>query len=328
MTRTTVIIPNYNGMKFLPACIESLRAQEPRDFEVLVVENGSSDGSAEWLRQQTDIRTLFLPENLGFAGGVNAGIRASESDYVLLLNNDTVALPGFVSALEQAIGRSKKLFSVSAMMIKAQDHSLIDNAGDGMTLPGWAYQRGLDEPVSGYLRSRDIFSACGGAAIYRRSALTETGLFDEMHFAYLEDVDLGWRARLAGYYNSYCPSARVYHLGSATSGSKYNAFKVRLSARNNIYLHYKNQPPLQLALNFLPLAAGVLVKGVFFWKKGWLKEYLAGVSEGLRTCGKCRRAPAAKHGFRTYAALEWEFLIGTLEYIKCYSLRRVYNNKS
>ncbi len=351
--KATVIIPNYNGMRFLPDCIESLQrlrretyteqkhdmcadetgrgadrqshgtsAGIDADFDILVVDNGSTDGSVAWLREH-QISTLELLDNLGFAGGVNRGIQACDSEYVILLNNDTIVQEGFVSELIRAIERSKRLFAVSAMMLRADDHSRIDSAGDGLTVLGWAYQRGADADMTRYLGERDVFAACAGAAIYRRSIFDEIGLFDEMHFAYLEDIDICYRARLAGYFSRYCPTARVYHLGSATSGSKYNAFKVRISARNNVYLMYKNQPDLQLLINAPAMAAGCLVKAAFFLKKGFLGEYIGGLREGFENVKKCTRAPRARHGLLTYAAVQWELIIDTFEYCKAYLQRNI-----
>ncbi len=320
--KVTVIIPNFNGMAFLPGCIESLRRQNFRQFDILVVDNGSSDGSAEWLEEQ-GIRTLRLAENQGFAGGVNRGIEACDSEYVILLNNDTQVLDGFVSELVRGIEESERLFSVGAMMIRADDHTKIDSAGDGLTVLGWAYQRGADQDVTMHLSERDVFATCAGAAIYRKRILDEIGLFDEMHFAYLEDIDICYRARLAGYFSRYCPTARVYHLGSATTGSKYNPFKVRISARNNVYLMYKNQSDIQLALNAPAIAAGCLIKAAFFLKKGFLKDYISGIREGMATVKRCRRAPKPCHGAVTYAAVQWELLMYTFEYCKAYAQKNI-----
>ncbi len=320
--KVTVIIPNFNGMAFLPGCIESLRRQSFRQFDILVVDNGSSDGSAEWLEEQ-GIRTLRLTENQGFAGGVNRGIEACDSEYVILLNNDTQVLDGFVSELVRGIEESERLFSVGTMMIRADDHTKIDSAGDGLTVLGWAYQRGADQDVTMHLSERDVFATCAGAAIYRKKILDEIGLFDEMHFAYLEDIDICYRARLAGYFSRYCPTARVYHLGSATTGSKYNPFKVRISARNNVYLMYKNQSDIQLALNAPAIAAGCLIKAAFFLKKGFLKDYISGIREGMATVKRCRRAPKPCHGAVTYAAVQWELLMYTFEYCKAYAQKNI-----
>ena len=139
--RTTIIIPNYNGLHFMEQCFESLKKQTVKDFKVLVVDNGSSDGSVEWLKEHK-IPSIFLPENTGFPGAVNTGIRAADTPYVILLNNDTVVAPGYVEALEEAIGRSKKIFSVSSCQIQMHEPSLMDDAGDMYSVLGWAYQRG------------------------------------------------------------------------------------------------------------------------------------------------------------------------------------------
>ncbi|MDO4787944.1 MAG: glycosyltransferase family 2 protein [Johnsonella sp.] len=318
----SIIIPNFNGMKFLPECIESLRKQSVRNFDILVVDNASSDGSREWL-QKNGICSLFLEENLGFAGGVNAGLSTVDTKYVILLNNDTIVFEDYVERLREAIELSENIFSVSSMMIQAKNRDLIDDAGDGFCILGWAYQIGVGERIEKYQKPRAVFSACAGAAIYRKSVLDEIGFFDEMHFAYLEDIDLGYRARLFGYENRYEPRARVYHLGSATSGSKYNSFKVRLSARNTIYLNYKNQSNIQLCFNALPLLCGVLIKALFFLKKGFFKDYLFGLKEGFSTCGRCKRADFKSLPIKRLLRLEWEMILGMFAYIGHFIGRRM-----
>ncbi len=312
--RTTVIIPNYNGLKFLGPCLSSLKAQTADDFRIIIVDNGSTDGSAEWLKENK-IPCIFMPENTGFSAAVNTAIKVSETEYVILLNNDTIAEPGFVAELESVMDRGKNVFSASSMMVNYSDPERIDDAGDMYSIMGWAFQRGTDRPVKGYLCPCRIFAACGGAAIYRREVFEEIGYFDEMHFAYLEDIDIGYRAKLYGYENVYCPDAVVRHIGSATSGSKYNPFKVRLSARNNIYLNYKNMSNWQLVVNSPALIAGNIIKSIFFAKKGYLKDYLAGLYEGLRTVGKCSRVPAMPGHFKEELRAESELLFGTFVYL-------------
>lgn len=321
--RTTIIIPNYNGLHFMEQCFESLKKQTIKDFKVLVVDNGSSDGSVEWLREH-EIPSIFLSENTGFPGAVNAGIRAADTPYVILLNNDTAVAPGYVEALEEAIGRSKKIFSVSSRQIQMHEPSLMDDAGDMYSVLGWAYQRGVGQPVKRYEKARRVFAACAAAGIYRREVFDRIGLFDEMHFAYLEDIDIGYRARLYGYENIYCPEAVVYHVGSGTSGSKYNSFKVRLAARNNIYLNYKNMPWPQLALNALPLAVGVGVKYGFFKKMGFEKAYMAGVKEGFATIGSCQKVAFNRNHLSNYLAIQWELLAGMAVYIWEFSRRKFF----
>ena len=200
----TVIIPNYNGKKLLENCIQTLEKQTCTDFKLLVVDSGA----------------------------VNEGIRRADTPYVILLNNDTEVLPEFVEELLAAIKKSDRIFSAGAMMIDYHDRGRIDNAGDYYTAFGWAVARGKGKPLADFNRPCRVFSCCGGAVIYRTGLLREMGPFDERHFAYLEDVDMGYRAKIHGYINCYAPGARVYHVGSATTGTRYNEKKVFLAARN------------------------------------------------------------------------------------------------
>ncbi len=283
----TIIIPNYNGLSYLRACLEALTPQvQAPDRHVLVVDNGSTDGSVEFLRDCPGIETIFLKENTGFCGAVNTGIRASRTRYVILLNNDTKVCPGYVQALVDGMEEDGRLFSLSARMLSMQDPTRIDNAGDIYTALGYAKGRGIGRPASEYEKSAEVFSACGGAAIYRRAVFDQIGLFDETHFAYLEDVDIGYRARIYGYRNAYCPAAKVEHAGSGFSGSRYNAFKVSLASRNSVYLPWKNMPLLQLLLNLPLLLIGYAVKTVFFIRKGLGGQYLKGLIEGVKLCLK------------------------------------------
>ena len=264
MTATvTVIIPNYNGMKFLEPCFEALKAQTYRNFKILVVDNGSSDGSKEWLKAQ-GVDTIFLEENTGFSGAVNIGIKAADTPYVILLNNDTKADEYYVAEMVKAIERSPKIFSVSSRMIQMYHPDLMDDAGDMYCILGWAYQRGIGQSVKKYGRSRRVFSASpeppSTAERYSSRSVISTRC-----------ISPTWRIwtwatgpEFNGYDNVYCPAAVVYHVGSGTSGSKYNAFKVKLAARNSVYLNYKNMPLPQLVLNAAPLALGMAVKRGFF----------------------------------------------------------------
>lgn len=312
--KTTIIIPNYNGLSFMEPCFESLKEQTIRDFKVLVVDNGSTDGSVEWLKEHR-VPSIFLKENTGFSGAVNTGIRAADTPYVLLLNNDTRVEPGFVAAMERAMDQSPKIFSVSSRMIQMYHPELLDDTGDMYSILGWAYQRGVGRSVNLYQKSCRVFSACAGAAIYRRAVFDEIGLFDELHFAYLEDIDVGWRAKLYGYDNVYCPDAAVYHVGSGTSGSRYNSFKVRLAARNCIYLNYKNMPGWQILLNAPFLLAGIFVKYLFFVKNGFGGDYVSGLKEGIRTRKQCRRVPGLLKRFGAELKVQFEMICGTGLYV-------------
>ncbi len=320
--KVTVIIPNYNGLVFLGPCLLALENQLCHDFQVLVVDNGSTDGSVEWLKKR-NIPSLFLDRNTGFSGAVNAGIRASDTPYVLLLNNDTEAAPLFVGELLKAVSRSEKIFAVSSKMVQMYHKELMDDAGDMYSVLGWAYQRGVGRSSHKYNRPMEIFSACAGAAIYRREVFDEIGLFDETHFAYLEDIDVCYRAKIRGYHNRYCPTAIVYHVGSGTSGSKYNSFKVRLAARNNVYLNYKNMPLLQFLFNSPFILAGIGLKYGFFRRIGFGKDYLAGVWEGLKTLYKCRRVPYNPDYLANYLSIQWELTAGTVIYAYEFLMRQI-----
>ena len=200
---------------------------------------------------------------LWLSRAVNEGIRAASRPYVILLNNDTEVLPGFTDALADALEADGRAFSAQAKLISLQDPERIDDAGNYYCALGWAFARGKDRPAACYEKPGAVFAACAGAAAYRRELFERIGSFDEAHFAYLEDIDVGWRARIAGYRNLYVPSAKVLHAGSGTSGSRYNEFKVSLSSRNNIYLIWKNMPFLQILLN-LPLLRQALALNTFF----------------------------------------------------------------
>lgn len=312
--KVTVIIPNYNGLKFMEPCFAALEKQTFDGFEILVIDNGSQDGSVEWLKNHR-IPAIFLETNTGFSGAVNVGIRAAGTPYVLLLNNDTEAEPEFVGEMVKAIERSPEIFAVSSKMVQMHNRELMDDAGDMYTMLGWAYQRGVGQSAGRYRREREVFSACAGASIYRRDVFGEIGYFDEMHFAYLEDIDVSYRAKIRGYHIRYCPTAVVYHVGSGTSGSKYNSFKVKLAARNNIYLNYKNMPLPQLLINGLPIAAGIGVKYLFFKKLGFEKDYVAGLLEGVRTLGTCKKVPYRPEDFQNYLSIQWELMSGTVLYV-------------
>ncbi len=308
--KVSIVIPNYNGEAFLKDCLLSLKDQTFRDIEVIVVDNGSTDNSLETVKSvYGDAQIIKLDKNYGFSAAVNRGIRASSSELVILLNNDTRADKGFVEALYKAVTRDKRIFSVSARMLKMDDPGYIDSAGDLYCCLGWAFSRGKDKPAGAYDKRTDIFSACAGAAIYRKTVFDKIGYFDEKHFAYLEDVDLGYRARIEGYRNVYEPGAVVLHAGSGASGSRYNSFKISLSARNSIYVPYKNMPAFQLILNLPFIFAGTVIKAAFFTRMGEGKTYLSGVRRGLALCCRGRKYPYNIANTLNYVIIQLELWI-------------------
>ncbi len=313
MAKVTVVIPNYNGEKFMKDCLDSLLVQrsaedDGSDFDIIIVDNGSTDASPEIIKgfMSPRLRLIRLDKNYGFSRAVNEGIKASESEYVILLNNDTVVMPDFVDKLAKAIEADDKIFSVNARMLKMSEPEKLDSAGDLYCALGWALARGKDTQASLYDKRSDIFSACAGAAIYRRPVFDEIGYFDEEHFAYLEDVDIGYRARINGYRNVYEPEAAVLHAGSGSSGSRYNKFKIDLSSRNNVYVVYKNMPLIQLLINLPFLAAGTLIKVLFFAKKGEGITYLRGLCKGFALCFRSHKYPYRNKNLSNYVRIQLE----------------------
>lgn len=302
MCKTTVVIPNYNGMQYIEDCLKSLFQNAAVGFDVIVVDNASKDGSLELIQEKFPQVTIIKNEkNEGFSVAVNQGIEAGNTEYVLLLNNDTCVTDTFVQELEKAMDADEQVFSAGAKLISMKDKESIDDAGDYYCALGWAFARGKGKKADAFDTKVSVFAACAGAAIYRRSMLEQTGLFDEAHFAYFEDIDLGYRARILGYKNIFVPTAVVYHAGSATSGSRYNAFKTGLASRNSIYLIYKNMPFFQILLNLPFLALGFLTKTVFFCKKGFGKVYVKGILKGFSMA-------ASETGRQHKVRFQWKYI--------------------
>lgn len=282
MKAVTVVIPNYNGKKYLEDCLISLEKQTYKDFDIVIVDNDSKDGSVDYIKETFPTAKLVeLQENTGFANAVNVGIRESDSKYVFLLNNDTICDSGALESLVRVMDKKNTIFSAQAKMLQMRDTKLIDDAGDYYCALGWAFTPWKDKASDSVLRLRTATSACAGAAIYRRQILDQIGLFDEAHFCYLEDVDIGYRARLFGYINVVDADAIVYHVGSASSGSRHNAFKVELTAANNLYFIYKNMPAIQIIINLPLLIAGILIKQLYFARKGLGRAHFGGLKKGF-----------------------------------------------
>ena len=201
---------------------------------------------------------------------------------MVLFNNDAFAEPDWLEQLVRAADRDERIFAVQSLMIRHFERELADDAGDYVTWMGFACKTGDGRRASRYTKQKRIFSACGGAALYRKRILDEIGLFDENFFAYFEDVDLSWRANNAGYKCVLCPAARCYHIcGASTGAVRYNAFKSRQSGRNSILLPLKNQPALMLLVNALPLLAGYLLKCYKFHRQGFGEAWDAGMREAF-----------------------------------------------
>lgn len=321
MSQISVIIPNYNGMKYLPGCLEALQTQENGtvDFEIIVVDNGSTDGSVSYLEQVPSVRKILLEENTGFCHAVNVGIEASDALYVILLNNDTKVRKGFVKNLYQAIQKEEDIFSVSAKMLMWDNEGLVDDAGDRYCALGWAYARGKGRQSLLYEDVVEVFSSCGGAAIYRKKILDRIGLFDENHFAYLEDLDIGYRAKIYGYRNMYEPKAEVVHYGSASSGSRYNEWKTKLASTNSVYVIGKNMPLLQWVWNLPFFLVGFFLKYLFFCKRKMGMLYLRGLFRGLGKCcsreARLHKIPFKLKNIWNYFKIQWQLYVNIFYYL-------------
>ena len=300
-------------MAYLEGVLSSLEQQAFQNFETILVDNGSSDGSVAFVMGNFPwVHIVELPDNFGFSRAVNEGIYASRTPYVLLLNNDTEVDKNFVGEMLAAIKRHKKAFSCSARMICYHDRNKLDDAGNYYCALGWSFARGKGKNIDLYQKEEKIFSACGGAAIYRKKIMEKIGYFDEEHFAYLEDTDIGYRARIYGYENWYAPDAVVYHVGSGTSGSRYNHFKTRYSSRNNVYMLYKNMPLLQILLNLPFLVLGFTVKLIFFASKKYGREYAAGIKNGFSLCKKDKKVPFFWKNLPNYGKIQLQLWINVI----------------
>lgn len=317
MCKVSIVIPNFNGIVYLEECLDSLRRQTEKDFEILLVDNGSADGSISFVKEKyPEVKCILLKKNYGFCKAVNTGIKKAKAPYVILLNNDTKAEVDFVEAMIADMEMHPGCFSSQAKLLQMHNPTLMDDGGNYYCALGWAFAWGKDMPAVQYDEPRRIFASCAAAAIYRKSVFTEIGYFDEVHYAYLEDIDIGYRARIAGYENRYAPGAVVHHVGSGTTGSRYNEFKIGYSARNNIYLVYKNMPILQILLNIPFLIAGILVKTVFFGSKGYLKEYLQGIRKGFALAAKGSKVKFKKKNIKNYVKIQIELWINIIKRLK------------
>jgi hypothetical protein len=238
----SVIVLNWNGKAYLKECLDSLRNQTFKNFEVILVDNGSTDGSIEYIKNNfPEVRILALEKNVGFSKGNNEGIKISQGEYVVLLNNDTRADRFWLEELYKAISKNPRIGFCASKIIFYSDQEKIDAAGDGYSLCGAPFKRGNFEHRDKYTKEEEVFGACAAAAIYRKSMLNDIGLLDEDFFMGFEDSDLSFRAQLRGYKCLYVPKAIVFHRGSATIG-KLSNLQVYYGQRNVEYVYIKNMP--------------------------------------------------------------------------------------
>lgn len=282
MPKVDVIVLNFNGRQFLEECLLSLHQQTYHDFEVLVVDNASSDDSVEFIQKTfPTVKLLQLSENLGFCGGNNRGISSTSADYVALLNNDTQADPRWLESLVSVLDREPQVGFCASKMVRIQDRLTIDTAGDVFYTHGVGGKRGSGLSVSHYTVPEYVFGACAGAAIYRRVMLDEVGLFDEDFFAYDEDIDLSFRCQLHGYRCKYVPDAIVYHHVGGSFG-RLSTANVRRIRRNMLKVVLKNLPT-RLLVRYLPrIIAYFLLGDLYYVMRGYGQAVVHARYENIR----------------------------------------------
>lgn len=255
----TVIIVNWNGGEMLATCVKHLQAQTTLPAQVFVVDNASSDNSLAQLPLWDRLTVLRMPSNLGFAAGNNRALEVATTHYVALLNPDAFAAPDWIEQLLKVAQAHPEAASFGSRQLCHEAPTQLDGTGDCYHLSGLAWREGHGQPQQPrHLIECEIFAPCAAAALYRRHALQEIGGFDERYFCYMEDVDAGFRLRLAGHTSRYAPQAWVTHVGSATSGGKRSSFATYYGHRNMVWTYIKNMPgPLLWALLPLHLAANI-----------------------------------------------------------------------
>ena len=239
--KVSVVVPNWNGMRFVGMCLDSLAKLDFEDYEVIVVDNGSADGSREMIEEQyPDVKLLKLPDNMGFAIACNEGIKASNAEYIVLLNNDIEVTPDWLRELYEGMERHPECGMGTTKMMFLDQRDVFYNTGDLFHSWSAGGGRGQGEKDVGQYEKEDyVFGACAGAGIYRREFFNQVGLFDEDFFIFAEDVDLNMRGQLQGLKAVYLPKAKVYHIGTATVGL-YSDRYVYLCKRNDIWVFIKN----------------------------------------------------------------------------------------
>jgi GT2 family glycosyltransferase len=306
----SVIVPSLNGAHLLPACLDSLVRQSHPDVEVIVADGASTDATHELLaRAFPSVRLLRLRRNRGFAGNVNAGLRAARGEVLCLLNNDAQATADWVAVCVETLARHAEVGSVASKVLYA-DGRTINSAGDVLCVDGTARQRGNSTPDGARWHApARVFGASGGAAAYRRAMLDDVGLLDEQFFMYLEDVDLAFRAQLRGWACEYAPAAVALHRGGASGGGTLESF---YNGRNLIRLLAKDLPG-GLVPRLLPAIARAQARrareALAAWRGAAARATLRGQLVGLAQLPRyLADRPAVQHRRRVSDAAILELL--------------------
>lgn len=321
----SVIVLNWNGRAHLPECLEALSRQTFRDFELIVVDNGSTDGSVEWIKgHHPEVRVIALPQNRGFSGGNNGGLKAALGSHVILLNNDTRPEADLIERLSTCADTRKQAGIVAAHLVDWEG-SFTDSAGDGCRVTGRCFGRHRRRPASEAPPSGPVFGACAGAALYRRECIEDVGFLDEDFFLNFEDCDLSFRARLRGWQVWFCREAVVRHRMSATQGT-WSRINTYYGSRNHIWVCLKNMPSWLLfkyaPLNLLQVAA----VGAVAARHGQAWPYFKGILDGIIGAPKMLRKRREIMARRTLSTPELERLLSPLN-LNLGALRRLLRHR-
>lgn len=300
MSRLSIVIPNWNGKHFLKTCLDSLRMQTYPDIEIIIVDNASQDGSQTYIREQyPEVLLIELPENRGFTGACNTGMAAASGEFIALLNNDTEVDANWAKAVVDGFARHPEVGFIASRMMLFDQRDTFHAAGDFYRVDGLPGNRGVWQPNHGqYDREQTVFSACGGASIYRRGLLDEIGLLDDDFYFSLEDIDLGWRAQLAGYPCLYLPDAVVYHMLSATGGGKTASY---YAGRNILFVLIKDYPAAlwrKYGLSIVRQQVKIAWEALRAWRGEAARARLRGMRDGLLQLPKMLRKRRAVQATR------------------------------
>lgn len=309
MDLVTVIIVNWNGRHLLADCLKSLQEQKFKKFRTIIVDNGSSDGSVEWLhRCHPEVTVIPLSSNKGFCAANNAGYRLAETRYVALLNNDTVAHPLWLGSLVDALEKNSQAGFAAAKILNHEMPETIDRAGDSYTRAGVGLLRGHGMPYHAYETQEWIFGACAAAALYRRRMIDEIGFFDEDFFLLYEDVDLSFRAQLKGYRCLYVPEAKIYHKTSS-SIVRDSYVSIYYGHRNLEWVYFQNMPKRLLGKTMLLHLVHIMGSIFYFSCHGQMRSILSAKWHGFRNIkGVLRKRRRIQKGKRVEDAYIWNLI--------------------
>lgn len=282
----SVVIPNYNRFDLLENCIKSILQGSLVADEIIIVDNGSSDFKQDVIYDRR-VRFIRLQQNMGFSRAVNIGIQQSKGNYIVILNNDTEVDTNWLKNLIHVFEANSKILFATSKIKSLKHKGTFDDVGDVLLASGRVYKLGNKERDRGqHDKQCFVFGASGCASAYRREFFKKVGYFDEDFFAYLEDVDLSFRANLQGNRCIYVPEAIVYHAGSATTGGQYNKFTAFHLAQNTIGLFVKNFPIKILLGSILQILVYLAALQLFFIINGLGGAYFRGIISGLRMIRK------------------------------------------